>query len=524
MSEPLLFHDGRVFTGERLVEAFLVDEGRVVAAGTVESVRRAAPTGTAVESLGGHLVLPGLIDAHLHLAELARTRETFDARTADSLVALTEQLRAWAAAHPTGALVGRGWEREQFREGRDPDCEVLDRAVADRPVILYHTSGHAAVVNTAALAAAGVTRTSPDPAHGRVGRSSDGTPDGRLSEEAMRAVAALAAAAHPPDAATLGQTLLEAASFGLTTVATLNASSEEVAALRDLAVRSALPIRVRAYPRLGRLGEWTDEELRPVGPAGQFSIAGGKAFADGAFGPRTAWLSAPYADAPGEEGLPVGTEEELSNGIREAVERGLAPAVHAIGDRALARTVRLYGPWTGRTARPLRVEHAALTPPELLGELERVRPALVVQPGFLWSDLWLPARLGRSRARWAYAFRTLLDHGLRLAGSSDAPYDPLDPWRGLRASVARADPLGRSANSDPAEALPAEEAVRLYTRYGGQVLGESDLGSLEPGARADFVRTDVTDLARAVARGRSVVRETWSAGRRLYARPDRPDP
>jgi predicted amidohydrolase YtcJ len=244
-----------------------------------------------------------------------------------------------------------------------------------------------------------------------------------------------------------------------------------------------------------------------------------KAFADGAFGPRTAWLSSPYSDETAGSGGPVGDDRVIAERLASAAGAGLAPAVHAIGDRGLARALGMVAPWTGDPDRPpARIEHAALTPPELLTSLASVRPFLVVQPGFLLSDHWLGRRLGRDRARWAYAFRTLIDHGLSLAGSSDAPFDPLDPWRGIRAAVRRSDAWGRSANPSPLEALTAEEALGLYTRSAAGALGDPTLGHLEAGAPGNLVVLDTPNLEGALSGDRVPVAETWVEGKRLFDR------
>jgi predicted amidohydrolase YtcJ len=519
MTDARLWHHGRIFTGQRYVEALLVENGRVVIAGSTEEVRRAAPTGVEVGDLAGRLLLPGFIDAHLHIADLTRSREGLDVGRARSVSELVERVRAWADDHPNGTVVGRGWDAERFTEHRWPTRLDLDRAVMDRPLVLYHASGHAAVVNGAALDRAGVLRTTPDPEGGRFGRDRYGAPDGRLYEEAMRSVAGLATTGFPPEKEAIGRTLRFAASLGLTTVTAMNVGLEEASALRELAHAGALPVRVRVYLRLSRFEELGPADLAPAGADAMHRVTGVKAFTDGAFGPRTAWLSEPYADAPEESGLPAGTEENLFAALGRVVSKGLAPALHAIGDRAVDRALRLLQPLRGSSVAPARIEHAALTPPELLPLLDEVRPVLAVQPGFVWSDAWLRARLGRERARWAYAFRSLADRGHLLAGSSDAPYDPVDPWRGLEATVCRWDPEGRSANPDPGEALPPEEAVRMYTENGGRALGEPDLGHLESGARADLLVLAVSDLSRAFSLGSTAVREVWVAGRQLPVGP-----
>ncbi|HEY1199183.1 MAG TPA: amidohydrolase [Thermoplasmata archaeon] len=514
MSESRLWTGGRVFTGRRYTEAVLVDQGTVVEVGPDADVRRSAPTGTEVVPLGGRLVLPGLIDAHLHLDDLARFREGLDLTDVRGLDDLVRKVREWAAAHPTGPVVGRGLDVDRSLDGRWPLQQDLDRAVNDRPVVVYHTSGHAAVANGFALSAAEVGSRSVAELHGRVGRTVDGRANGILYEEALQWVAPLTG--MPGDTEGVVRTLGFLASFGLTTVASMNVSPEELAVLRSLAVEDRLPIRVRSYLRLLRVGDIRGPDLAPAGRPGRFAVVGTKGFTDGAFGPRTAWLSEPYADAPDGCGLAVESDEALSSALAAAHDLGLAPALHAIGDRAVVRAAHLLEPYARRAGASARIEHVGLTPPAVLSVLEAVRPALVVQPGFVWSDSWLPERLGADRVRWAYAFRTLTDLGHHLVGSSDAPYDPPDPWRGLKAATERRDDLGRSANPDPREALAFEEAARLYGSNAGTALGEPSLGSLEMGSKADLIVLEAKSLGEAIRVGARAVRETWVEGVRVF--------
>jgi predicted amidohydrolase YtcJ len=514
MSEARLWTGGRVFTGRRYADALLVDQGTVVAVGTETEVREVAPTGTEVVRLEGRLVLPGLVDAHLHLSDLTRFRAGLNVADVRGLDELIGMVREWALTHPAGPIVGRGLDVDRSLAGRWPLRDDLDRAVGDRPLVLYHTSGHAAMLNSVALSQAGVESRPADELRGRVGRAADGRPNGLLYEEALRWVAPLLTVPVEPE--DVVRTLGFLASFGLTTVVSMNVSAEELTLLRRLAVEGRLPIRVRAYLRLLGVEEIPTSEIAPVGPPGRFAVVGAKGFTDGAFGPRTAWLSEPYTDAPDGSGLPVESDTTLSSALARADALGLAPALHAIGDRAVIRAAHLLGPYARREGASARIEHVGLTPPSALSVLDSVRPVLVVQPGFVWSDFWLPERLGPERVRWAYAFRTLTDLGHRLVGSSDAPYDPPDPWRGLRAATERRDWLGRSANPDPREALGFEEAVRLYGADAGATLGDPSLGSLEVGSRADLVVVTVPTLGEALRRGATTVRETWVDGVRVY--------
>jgi hypothetical protein len=517
MSESRLWTGGRVFTGRRYVEALLVDQGSVVAVGSDAEVRRSAPTGTEVVPLEGRVVIPGLIDAHLHLPSLARLGRSLDLTGVRDLDDLVRRVREWADVHPTGAVVGRGLDVERSLRGRWPTRADLDRAVGDRPVVLRHVSGHAAVGNGAALSAASADSRPPAEDHGRVGRDAEGRPNGILYEEAMDWWAPLFSASTSPSE--IARTLGLLASLGLTTATSMAVSGGELADLRSLAADGRLPIRVRLYVQLLRVGELSKADLAPIGAPGQFVVVGAKGFTDGAFGTRTAWLSEPYADAPGGSGLAVESDETLSAALEASETLGLAPALHAIGDRAVARAAGLLAPYVDRPGAPARIEHVGLTPPAVLSVLDRVRPALVVQPGFVWSDFWLPARLGADRRRWAYVFRTLIDRGLLVAGSSDAPVESPDPWRGLRSAVERRDEMGRSANPDPHETLTYEEAVQLYTVNAGHVLGDSALGSLEVGAKADLVLLDAKSIGEAIRSGARAVRETWVHGVRVFPAP-----
>ena len=517
MTEARRFTGGRVFTGRRFVAALLVEDGRVVVAGSEAEVARSAPTGCAVEDLHGHLVVPGLVDAHLHLAEMTRAEHGLPLDHLRSREDLVERIRRWAEEHPSGPIVGRGWNVEALPGKREPTRVDLEKAVADRPVILYHASGHAAVANGAALAAAGYSDRSPDPSGGRLGRGTDGTLNGLVYERALDPLGRLSSGAFPPEPAEIATTLRSIAAFGITTVGTLNTDPEELAVLASLGVAGELPVRVRAYVRFSRLALVDVGRPLEVETDDRLAVRGTKAFTDGAFGPRTAWLSSPYADRPETSGDSTLTTRALADVVRTTLACGLVPALHAIGDRALGVALTsLEGiePIPGSA----RIEHAALVPPELYPLLDRVRPTLVVQPGFVWSDAWLGERLGPERARHAYPFRTLLERGHALVGSSDAPYDPVDPWRGLAAAVRRTDPAGGSANPDPGETLSAEQAFQLYTAHAGPGLGEADLGSLEVGSRADLAVLDALDLSRAISRGHLGVRSTWVGGKRTYDR------
>ena len=500
MTDEVLFVGGRVFTGRRWADALLVENGRVVAVGAEASMRAIAATGSERVNLDGGLVIPGLADAHLHLGDLTRSRDAFDAGSPSSIPELCRWLGDWAGGHPDGPLVGVGLDPGRLAERRWPTLGELDAVLADRPLVVYHSSGHAAVANTTVLE---LVRSSlrPGPRSG---------PPGVLLEEDLDALRPITSEVAPLTPESVEATARALAGCGLTTVGTMNAGPREIAVVRDLDRAGRLPIRVRAYLPLG----WAADSgpVREPSASDRFRLAGVKAFLDGAFGPRTASLEEPYADDPANRGIDRGSDGDLIAALREARAMGLTPALHAIGDRAVVRAIRVLSELTGDGPRG-RIEHAGLTPPSLFGPLRRLGAYLVVQPGFVWTDLWLRERLGPSRAHWAYAFRSLDDFGVPLAGSSDAPYDSLDPWRGLRAAVHRTDELGRSANPSPDQSLPEHEALALYTTGAHRALGDQQGGELEPGGPADLIVLSCPRLGDAIRVGAPMVRQTWVAGR-----------
>ena len=280
----------------------------------------------------------------------------------------------------------------------------------------------------------------------------DGEPTGLLVEDAV----SWAMEKIPrPGRATLKELLrkviAEYLRYGVTAVHSMSVDLEELLLVRELELEGELKLRYEAYVKPELLGS-IPEELRHL-------VRGVKAFADGSFGARTAALRERYSDFPGS-GTLLMRAEEIAELARVASSQGLELAVHAIGDRAVEEVLRaaemLHG-W-------IRVEHASLTPPDLLELFSQLRPAVAVQPHFILSDTWIVERLGE-RTRWVYAFKSLARTGSTLMGSSDSPVEPLNPWLGVYAAVHRGEPEGLPiAGYTGGEKLSLREAVGLYAQ------------------------------------------------------------
>lgn len=480
-----------------------IEEGRVAYIGDYPEAR--VGPATRVIDLEGRVVLPGLVDAHLHLASLGMSLETLDLRGVGSIEELKEKIRRAASTRGGGEwILGRGWDQENFKERRMPTRWDLDEAAPHHPVLIVRVCGHLAVANTRALQMAGVTDETPDPPGGVIERR-NGSITGVLKEAAVGLVAGAVPSSPGARARQIQRAMRALASVGVTTVCAMSIDETELEAL-GLIERPLIRVRAYVTPDLMAAKPRFSSEL--------LEVRGVKIFLDGSFGARTAALREPYSDDPGNRGMLQYSDEELLRLLNQAAEAGVEVAAHAIGDAALEQLVETLrrldeGP-------RVRVEHCSLAPPELVAELASLDVGVSIQPRFVISDWWIVDRLGE-RSRWVYPFKTMLNAGLTVASSSDAPVEPFSPWEGLYAAVTRGRWEGvRLASLTPGEALTNSEALLTYTHMAATLLGE-DVGVLRPGGPADFIVVDADPLSLPARRLREVrVLETYVGGVRVW--------
>ena len=479
-------------------EAFAVEDGRFVAVGTEAEVRAAYPDWPRLD-LGGAAVVPGLIDAHAHLLGLGQALLQADLVGTASTAEVVERLRDFAATLPDGAwITGRGWDQNDWGgDGAFPTRADLDAAFPDRPVWLTRIDGHAAWANTAALRAAGLdpdAAAPPDPEGGAVLRDADGRPTGVFVDAAEGLVAR---ALPAPDAAfyqeALRRALAETTKYGLTGVHEAGVPMGALDLYREAIDAGRFPIRNYAMLSQDQLAAFCERYPDGVEHGGRLVARSLKVYADGALGSRGAALLTDYADDPGNQGLLFQSADSLRRTVTDAMRCGLQVNTHAIGDRGNREVLDAYEAaiaTTGGGAGRHRVEHAQVVS---LDDLERFAALGViasVQPTHATSDMpWAETRVGADRVRGAYAWRRLVDSGARLALGSDFPVERVDPLLGFHAAVTRQD-----ADDAPAggwygnQALTRAEALRGFTldaAYAGFM--EDEVGSIEPGKRADFV-------------------------------------
>lgn len=496
-SHPLAVPDGsldgfirarRILTLDPRVSGDAVrwEGGRVREVGRAADLARRLRPGTPVYDLPGAWVTPGFVDAHTHLATWALYRRRVDlagARTRG------EALRRIAAARPVqGWVLGQGWDANYWEE--PPDRRALD-AVQPAPVFLESLDLHAAWLNSAALAAAGISRDTPDPFGGRIVRDAAGEPTGIVQERAVE-LARAAVPPPPPDLLreALAEAQVEAHRLGVTGVHDIE-GDEVLDAFRRLEAAGALRLRVLFYPPVASLPQLLRRGVKNGVGSEWLAVGGIKLFLDGSLGTRTAWMLEPY-EGSRDRGLPVSTAEQARAAMVAAAEGGLATAVHAIGDAAVRRALDLLAQ-VPRAGLPHRIEHFQCVHPADLGRAAELGVVVSMQPAHLLTDIPLVERHWGARGAGAYAFRSVLERGTPLLFGSDVPVAPLDPREGVYAALERrARDGGPAGGWRPEQKLTFEEALAAYTAGPARAAGLGGRrGTLAPGRDADLVAWEV---------------------------------
>jgi predicted amidohydrolase YtcJ len=454
-------------------------------------VERAAPPGVPRYDLPDALVTPGFVDGHTHLAMWALNRgrvELAGLRTRDEVIARV------AAVHPRhNWVIGHGWDANGWSS--PPHRLALD-AVQPGPVYLDSLDVHAAWLNTAALAAARITRDVADPVGGRIVRDGDGEPTGLLLERAVGLAQPYLpeAGAQALDAALL-EAQAEAHRLGITGIHNVE-GMETLAGFQRLEAAGKLQLRVLYHPPVAALHRLIAEGVRSgQGSSSWVTIGGVKMFLDGSLGSRTAWMLQPY-EGTRDRGMPITAEEDARTAMSAAAAAGIATTVHAIGDAAVRRALDLTGDLPRLTI-PHRIEHLQCVHPS---DLERAASHGIVvsmQPAHLLTDIPLVDRHWGERGRGAYAFRSLLRRGTKLVFGSDVPVASLDPREGIYAALERKGFDGAPASGwRPDEKLEFSDAIGAYTLAPAQAAGAGQRrGKLTPGYDADLVAWAVDPAA-----------------------------
>ncbi|MCK0099730.1 amidohydrolase family protein [Qipengyuania sp. S6317L1] len=475
----------------------------------------------------GQVLLPGMIDGHVHVMDIGFAALTLDLSDTNSLDEALAKIATFAQENPGRPwILGRGWNQEKWGLGRFPTAAELDAVVSDRPVWLERADNHANWANSLAMERAGVNADSKSPEGGRIIRDESGNPSGIFID----AASSLVGDSVPPPRAedrdlafALAQSrLLE---NGITAVADMGTPVVDWMTFRRAADRGALNIRIMSYAD-------SPEAMELIGGPGptpwlyddKLRLNGLKLYVDGALGSRGATLKEPYHDEPTTRGIAITSPAQLRNRMSRAAMDGFQTAVHAIGDAAnedvLMAIAELSTSYDGD--RRWRIEHAQIVDPADLPLFGEYGTIASMQPLHQTSDMFMAeARLGEDRLGGAYAWRSIIEIGGRIAFGSDAPVEPADAFAGIAVAISRTDENGRPFGGWRAhEAVSREQALAAFTAdaaFAG--FADGKFGRLIPGERADFILVDRDPLLASPGEIRETkVNGVWIGGVQVFAR------
>ena len=492
-----LFTNGRIYTGvaaQPTAEAVAVADGKIVAVGTDEIMKQSAGDDAVVVDLHGGFMYPGFTDAHAHLRAIGMREMTLNLEDVGSVAELVSVVAATVQHGGEGETIyGLGWIETGWPEERMPNRDDLDPVSPDNPVLLWRADGHALVANSAALEAAGIDDETPDPQGGKIERDQQGRATGILVDYAMSLVDGLvgsATEAQKREAYAKASEVYTA--DGWTGVHNMSVDPADLDMIEALSDDGALAIRT--YNAVDKEGL---DALAASGPRhsrnGHSITRAVKLYMDGALGSRGAALDAPYSDRPDASGLLLMTHDQARAYMDKAIEANIQVCTHAIGDRGnrllLDWYTETFAAHPDKTDLRWRDEHSQILHVEDIPRFAELGVIPSMQPSHAIGDFFFaPARLGPDRLDGAYAWRSLIDAGSIIAAGSDAPVERGDPRIEFYAAIARRALDGtQTPDWSPAEAVTREEALKMFTIWPAYAsFQEDDLGTIEPGKRADF--------------------------------------
>ncbi|MCB0766401.1 MAG: amidohydrolase [Flavobacteriales bacterium] len=517
----LVVHNARIRSMDEagtVHQAMAIRDGRIVELGPERQIlNRYAATETV--DAAGQVVLPGFIDGHCHFFGYGLNKQKVDLTGTTWWNEVVDRTVVFAEAHPgDGWIIGRGWDQNDWPMQVLPDNALLNTRFPDRPVLLQRIDGHAAVVNQAAMDRVGL-----DPKktiEGGLMMMKDGKPTGLLMDNA---VAVFQTIFDEADEATKRKAFLDAQAdcfaVGLTMVCDAGLDVGTIELIRTMQREGSLKMRVYAMVADAPENLAHFEKSGPINDE-RLTVRSVKVYADGALGSRGALLKQPYSDQPDHHGLQLASRDHFLEVARWCKANGFQMNTHCIGDSANALLLGVYGEVLGGTNDlRWRIEHAQVVSPEDRSAFAKYSIIPSVQPTHATSDgPWAGKRLGPERETHAYAYEDLRKTMGLLALGTDFPVEGIDPLATFRAAVYRQNKEGEPADGyQSSNALSAENALRGMTIWNAiSSFTEQDLGSLEPGKRADFVLLNVDPEAMGRSGTRVRVHSTFLGGERVH--------
>jgi predicted amidohydrolase YtcJ len=497
----LIIRNARIWTVDKshpTAQAVAVLGDRIVAVGSNADVEAWRGPHTRTVDASGKLLLPGFNDSHVHFVDGGLSLDSVQLNDATSAAEFARRIGEQAKKTPQGEWVTSGdWDETKWTPSAMPSKELIDPLTPDTPVFVSRYDGHMALANSVTLRLAGITAQTPDPPGGVIVHDAQGNPTGALKDAAMDYVYKIAPAlSHDERLRAVKRALAHAASLGVTSVQHMNPEYADIAVYSELLERGELTARIYAAPLITGVDDQVKLGIRHAFGGPFLRIGALKAYADGSLGSSTAYFFAPFSNQPDNRGLlsdemhPVSLMQDR---MMRADAAGLQICTHAIGDQGISTILDLYSEVVkahGERDRRFRIEHAQHMAAKDFDRFAQLHVIASVQPYHAIDDgRWAEERIGHDRSSRTYAFRTFLNHGVRLAFGTDWNVAPLNPMLGLYAAVTRATLDGKNPQGwFPEQKLTLAEAVEAYTMGSAYAeFQEKDKGSITPGKLADMV-------------------------------------
>jgi predicted amidohydrolase YtcJ len=500
-SATLIVTNAAVYTLDKQrpkAEAVAVIRDRIVGVGSRAEVESWRGSQTKVIDAGGKLLLPGFNDAHVHFIQGGAQLEQVQLTDAASPQELANRIAAQVKKTAKGEWVlGGRWDETKWAKPELPTKNLVDPVTGDTPIFVERYDGHEALANSAAMKLAGVNAKTADVAGGVIVRDANGNPTGVFKDAAMPLISkAIPPMTHDQRIRAARAALKHAASLGVTSVQHMNPEFADVAAYSELAENGELTTRIYAVPMET---DWRDQAkvgIRRAWGSTYLRLGAVKGYADGSLGSRTAYMFDPFSDDPGNRGLlsdEMHPPSAMRDRLMQADAAGLQIRVHAIGDRAISMMLDIFSDIEeehGYHDQRFAIEHAQHMAQKDFERFAKLHVIASMQPYHAIDDgRWAEPRLGHDRARYSYAWRSFLDHGVTLAFGTDWPVAPLDPMLGIYAAVTRATLDEKNPGGwIPDEKISLAEAIEAYTTGAAFAeFQEHEKGSITPGKLADMV-------------------------------------
>lgn len=501
-SRDLLVYGATIHTVDQTTpraQAFVVRGGRFAYVGSLQGAKAFARAGARKLNLHGSTVLPGLIDAHMHVQSVGLDLNEVALHHVASFEQVVARTVAFSKSSSDEWILGSGWNQNIWPGKAFPTHQPLSAAISSKPVVLERVDGHAILANARAMQLAGITRETSDPPGGKIFRDANGDPTGVFLDNAMSLIYKAVPAATVPQLMRAARAAFsEAHRYGLTAAAEPGCDGDRLQAYHRLGTAGALSLRV--YAMVADNAALIDDVTRQ-GPknglyGGTLWLRAIKLFADGALGSRGAALLAPYSDDPGNTGLLRTTQAHIESVCDIALARGFQVNTHAIGDRGNRIVLDAYENALSRHPvrdHRFRVEHAQILSPQDIPRFAKLGIIPSMQTTHQISDMgWAQSRLGPQRILGGYAWRSLLGTGVIIPNGTDAPVEEVSTLRTFHAAISRQNEENLPPGGwYPAQRMTRDEALRSMTIWAAHAnFQEREIGSITAGKYADFAVMD----------------------------------